>query len=361
MDQGKWGVIDKYGLPDFRLIADNDESPPRTLSLLSLEFSKVRYAAVTAVSFASLLQIVTVAQGLRGEAVEHSFTVDGITRKYLIFAPKGFNKPLPVVLALHGGGSNARQMERYTRFNDLAAKVGFLVVYPEAVDGNWNDGRGMPGVKAQQDNIDDVKFVRLIVDRLSREQKIDRSWIFCTGISNGGFMSHRLATEASDLIAAIAPVVGGMAPAIAKKFHPTYPVSILIIQGDADPLVPIRGGAVGFPRGRKRGLVIPTEETIALYVRRNGNQGEPTVTILDRDEKDGTSVEIRKYPDGAGGVKTHVYIVRNGGHTWAGRPLYLPEMLIGKASQEFSATGVIWEIFKSCPPRISSPTSKIAK
>jgi poly(3-hydroxybutyrate) depolymerase len=58
-------------------------------------------------------------------AVEHSVIVDGMRRRYLIFAPKRFDKPLLVVLALHGGGSNARQMERYTRFNDLAAKEGF--------------------------------------------------------------------------------------------------------------------------------------------------------------------------------------------------------------------------------------------
>ncbi len=296
-----------------------------------------------------------------GGAVEHSVTVDGMRRRYLVFPPMGFEKPLPVVLAFHGGGSNARQMERYTRFNDLATKEGFLVVYPEAVDGNWNDGRGIAGVRSQQENIDDVKFVKTLVDRISKDLKIDRSRVFCTGISNGAFMSHRLATEASDLIAAVAPVVGGMAPAMAKQFQPHHPVSILIIQGDADPLVPIRGGIVGFPRGRKRGLVVPTEETISIYVRRNGNRGEPTVTTLDRDEKDGTSVEIRKYPDGPGGVKTHLYIVNNGGHTWAGRPLYLPEMLIGKASQEFSATEVIWEFFKSCSPRLALPASKNSK
>src|SRR5271157_2699103 len=251
-------------------------------------------ASLAVVIFAS---IATPAEP-KGGAVGHTVTVDGISRKYLVFAPKGFDKPLPVVLAFHGGGSKARQMERYTRFNDLAAKEGLLVVYPEAVEGNWNDGRGIEGVRAQQENIDDVKFVRTILDRMSKEHKIDRSRVFCTGISNGAFMSHRLAAEASDLITAIAPVVGGMAPAMAKKYHPDQSVSILIIQGDADPLVPIRGGMVGFPRGRKRGLVVPTEETIALYVRWNGNKGKPTVTTLDRDEKDGTSVEIRKYPGG---------------------------------------------------------------
>jgi hypothetical protein len=59
-------------------------------------------------------------------------------------------------------------------------------------------------------------------------------------------------------------------------------------------LLPIRGGIVGFPRGRKRGQVIPTEETLDLYVKRNGNRGDSTVKSLDRCEKDGTSVEIRK-------------------------------------------------------------------
>ena len=76
-----------------------------------------------------------------------------------------------------------------------------------------------------------------------------------------------------EAIAAIAPVVGGMAPAMAKKFHPAHPVSILIIQGDADPLVPIRGGTVGFFRGSRRGHVIPTEETISLYVRATATRG----------------------------------------------------------------------------------------
>ena len=111
-------------------------------------------ASLAVVIFAS---IATPAEP-NGGAFEHSVTVDGISRNYLVFAPQRFDKPLPMVLALHGGGSNARQMERYTRFNDLAAKEGFLVVYPEAVEGNWNDGRGMPGVRAQQENIDDVKF-----------------------------------------------------------------------------------------------------------------------------------------------------------------------------------------------------------
>ena len=284
-------------------------------------------------------------------AVEHQITIDGLERTYLVFVPSKMDRPLPVVLAFHGGGGNARQMERFSRFDELAEREGFVVIYPEAIDGNWNDGRGVEFMRAQRENINDVKFVRLLLDDLGKTIEIDRRRIFATGISNGGFISHRLAAEASDLICGIAPVVGGMAPTVFEKFDPPQPVSILLIQSDADPLVPIGGGDVGVEGGRKRGKVVATTETLATYVKRNGNTGEPMITTLDNDPKDGTTVEIAKYRDGLGGVKTTYYLVKNGGHNWPGRGRIGREQTTGKACQEFNATQVIWDFFKSCPSR----------
>jgi polyhydroxybutyrate depolymerase len=284
-------------------------------------------------------------------AEKHSLTVDGHERSYLLVCPKDSAGPLPLVLAFHGGRGSAQQMQRYSRFDALVDKEQFIVAYPEALDGNWNDGREVQAIRAQRGNIDDVKFVRALVDDLEKHCRIDRARIFATGISNGAFISHRLAAEASDLVAAIAPVVGGMAPQIARKFAPKFPVSIVIIQGDADPLIPFAGGPVAANLGPGRGLSAPTLDTLALYVKRNGNPGQPTITTQDNDPDDGTTLEIKKYANGPGGVKTELYLVKNGGHCWPGRPAYLPERTIGKASQEFSATDVIWSFFKSCPPR----------
>jgi polyhydroxybutyrate depolymerase len=143
---------------------------------------------------------------------------------------------MPVLIALHGGGGKAQQMERNTKFDDLAEKEGFIVIYPESFGGYWNDGRGVEFMRAQKENINDVKFIKSLVENTAKEHKIDAGRVFATGISNGGFMSHRLANEASDVIAGIAPAVGGLAPAIAEKFKPEFPASILIVQGDADPL-----------------------------------------------------------------------------------------------------------------------------
>ena len=238
------------------------------------------------------------------------------SRTYLLFVPTGAKEPLPVVLMFHGGGGNARQAERFSKFDELAQKEGFVVVYPESIEGHWNDGRGAQMMRARRENIDDVKFVRSIVNDVAKDHKIDRGRVFSTGVSNGGFISHRLAADASDLVAAIAPVVGGIAAPIAEKFKPKYPVSILIIQGDADRVVPYHGGDVALLGGQSRGKLIDTDETLAKYLALNGNQGEPVVTTLDTGPNDPVKVEARKYADGPGGVKTYLYIMHNGGHTW---------------------------------------------
>jgi polyhydroxybutyrate depolymerase len=249
-------------------------------------------------------------------------------------------------------------MERYSRFNPVAAKEGFCVVYPEAIDGNWNDGRGIEFMRAHREKVDDVKFLRTILDELARERPIDRGRVFATGMSNGGIMSHYLAIHGADWIAGIAPVAGGMTPQMVSTFPDHPPISLLIVQGDADPLIPFRGGPIAGMGGKDRGRVIPTDETLALYLKRNAITGKPTVTTLDHDPKDGTSVEIQKFPDGTGGFKTTYILVKNGGHTWPGSPPYLPRAIIGVASQELAASEAIWDFFKSCPPRPVRKESK---
>lgn len=308
---------------------------------------------ILAILLASLMSVPASATQLwsRG-AVEKTIEVDGLTRKYLVYVPNGADGPLPLVLAFHGGSGKPIQMERYGRFNGLAEKEKFVVAYPEAVDGNWNDGRGVPFIRAQREDIDDVKFVRMVIDDIGRQCQLDNSRVFATGISNGAFISHRLAAQASDVITAAAPVVGGMAPSIAESFAPKHPISLLVIQGDVDPLVPINGGYVGFRGGRRRGELVPTKVAVAKYLKANGITGEPSVkTLDDADPNDGTTTEATTYPAGRGGAKVQLYVVKNGGHTWPGRRPYLPEQLIGKTSQDFDASQVIWEFFKSCPPR----------
>lgn len=291
---------------------------------------------------------------LRNRGEQKSIVVDKLNRSFVVYSPKGQSEtPLPLVFVLHGGGSGtSRQLERFTKFNDLAQREGFITCYPDGYEGNWNDGRGVSFIKAHSENVDDVKFFRAMVNQVSKESNVDRSRIFATGISNGGFMSHRLAAEASDVFSAVAPIVGGMAVLIGQNFKPKHPVSLFVIQGEADPLVPYAGGEVGYKLGRKRGKLLPTTTTIQKYLVRNGIRDRPKSKVMpDRDPDDGTITETRSWPAGEGGSKVQFYSIRNGGHTWPGRPLYAPERLIGKVGNDFDACEEIWKFFKSCPPR----------
>ncbi len=191
-----------------------------------------------------------------------SIVVDGRTRSYRLHIPAGLagTTPAPIVLVLHGGGGNGRGMERLTGFSRLADRERFIVVYPDAVDGNWVDGRVGMRTEAHRKGIDDVAFIAALLDEVARRRPIDAKRVFATGISNGGIFSHYLAANLADRIVAIAPVAGGLADPFYRAFAPSQPVSVFILQGTADPLMPFDGGAVAWGG---RGQIIAADETRA--------------------------------------------------------------------------------------------------
>src|SRR5574341_231323 len=113
-------------------------------------------AAITVMGVGALTG--TAAFGSAGSTSPREMEVGGIQRTYSIHLPSRFpgGRPAGLVLVLHGGGGNGRQIERHTGFSPLADREGFIAVYPDAVDRNWNDGRGAAGISAQRQNVDDV-------------------------------------------------------------------------------------------------------------------------------------------------------------------------------------------------------------
>jgi len=293
----------------------------------------------------------------------HSLTVDGRERTFIVHAPRDPlpGRALPVVFLLHGGGGRGERMAA-SGFGRLAARHGFLAVYPSGWQNHWNDGRGASRIRAQVAGVDDVKFLRAIVDDLEKRHRIDRGRIFASGVSNGGIFAHTLAARAADLFAGVAPIIGGLAEPVAADFRPSHPISLLVIQGDADALVPINGGPIaGSDRG---GRIVAMEDMLRKYLAHNGIAAPPTVeTAPDRDPYDGTTTLIRRYPPGRGGARVEVWLVRGGGHTVPGHRMFrsaLLEARVGKTSGDFDAFEVIWHFFQSCPPR-KAPTESGAR
>ncbi len=289
------------------------------------------------------------AKDIKPEFLTVKLTFEGKERSYLIHLPPVYQPgtSLPLVLALHGGGGTAANMEKLTRFSAVSDQGGFILCYPQGIGKNWNDGRDIKNAKAVQENINDVGFLLALMDKLIADYGVDRHRIYMTGISNGGFMSHRMGLDAADRLAAIAPVAANLAEDV-LNLKPSQPISILIINGDEDPLVPWAGGYVGFG-AKKRGKCISAMETLHFWQTANGiTAGTELVTnLLERDDKDGTRVQVLMSHNNSTGADVVLYDVQGGGHTWPGGWQYLGVWLVGRTSREINASVVIWEFFKT--------------
>ena len=180
--------------------------------------------------------------------------VDKRSRTCLVHVPPKYDpkKPTPVVLAFHGGGSNAEQMIKFCGLNETADKHGFIVVYPSGTGRlekllTFNGGNCCG--YAMTNRVDDVACTRALLDDLAKVVNVDPKRVYATGMSNGAIMSYRLASELSDRIAAIAPVGGPMGT---ETCSPKRPVSVIHFHGKDDEFAPFKGGKGKGVPGRPR-------------------------------------------------------------------------------------------------------------
>lgn len=275
---------------------------------------------------------------------------NNLDRTYHVYQPVGFNiqYSAPLVIALHGGGGTGKQMDAGTnnQFKTEAGKRGWLVVFPDGVEKGWNDGREIVTRKGpQRVGVDDVGFISAMIDRMKADYNIDLHRVYATGISNGGFMSQRLAIELSDRIAAVGIVTANLTTIMQDK-TPKQPVGVLYMNGTEDPLVPFDGGAVKV-LGQKRGEILSTDESVKWWVQHLGCIKQPEkAPMQDTNAKDGTTTEVETYASCREQVIVKLYRVKGGGHTWPGGKQYLPKKMIGKVSLDFNGTKDVFDFFE---------------
>lgn len=279
---------------------------------------------------------------------------NGLERSYRIHIPPDLpqNTTPMLLFVLHGGGGTGEGMERSLTlggFNTLADQHNCIVVYPDGFEKNWNDGRKNCSDPAHQQNIDDIGFFTILIENLSNEFNIDQNRIFITGISNGAMMSYRLACEMPEKIAAIAPVAGVLPIDLLPYNISEVPISVCVISGTHDPLVPWEGGLVGFPRN-PRGIVLSVPESVSFWVMHNNCSTPPNSTLLpDIDPADHTWVQRDIYSNATNNTVVILYTIYNGGHTWPDGYQYLPKSLIGRTTHDINANTVIWDFFSAHP------------
>ncbi len=280
--------------------------------------------------------------------------IDGRARTWIRFIPVHHqsDKPCPLILVLHGGGSTAEAMTTITEhgFEHLAEMPhgDAVILYPDAVETNWHDDREGLDTAAVVQHVDDVAFLREAIRKTGQETAIDPQLIFAVGLSSGGLMCYRLAREAPE-IAAIA-VVAGLLPMEAKALPWPHPVSTLIIAGTEDKLMPSRGGPLG-SESNPRGEVLSLSDTTHFILTQNALEDTPQELTLaaNTDAHDVTSCRAQIY--GLTGSAVAVYTIIGGGHTWPSGRQYLPEGLIGRTSHAINACQVCWDFFLNHPHR----------
>jgi polyhydroxybutyrate depolymerase len=267
---------------------------------------------------------------MSGDAV---WTIEssGVPRLVNLHVPPGYDPTTPTALVLnfHGFTSDGIQEDVLSQMDPKADDESFLVMYPIGTGAplSWNAGACCGTAAAT--GVDDIQFVRDILDTASARLCVDPKRVYATGMSNGGFLSHRIGCELADRVAAVAPVAGVLG---VDTCTPSRAMPVMHFHGTADPLVPWDGSAaLGF---------ISVADSFAGWAQRVGCTGAPVQTYAHGDASCST------YSQCSGGADVTLCKVDGGGHTWPGGT---PVPTLGPTSTDLSATDAMWTFFAAHP------------
>jgi polyhydroxybutyrate depolymerase len=228
--------------------------------------------------------------------------------------------------------------DRWTGFSALADEACFVLAMPSAVGEIWNDGRFRG---SSSEGVDDVGYLLAVAEDACERLPIDRGRIYAVGMSNGATMAGRLACEQAGRIAAVAQVAGTVAVDVIERCRPAMAVPILSIHGTRDRYAPYAGGSA---RGmlarlivrRAAGPCLGVEEWARFWTGVNQADDGPVIQTLPPD------TTVRRWRGATPASDIVFYRVERGGHTWPGNRMWMPPFM-GRTSQTFDATRVIWE------------------
>ncbi len=285
----------------------------------------------------------------------YEFDQDGLSR-YAYFHLPSRPQPVegwPLVLALHGGGSTPLGMMHFSQILRASDDYGFAVVLPAGTGPSeefltWNAGRCCGHAARRQ--VDDVAFLRHVVEDACDRGAIDSTRVYATGISNGGMMAYRLAAELPHLFAAIAPVAGALVcdpPALVRA------IPVIHFHGTQDEFVPYDGGRgarslrrVDFPsvadslsRWRMACGLTPLDSTETLF---RGQQPSPDRWVPQSDQRIMVTRHVHAQHEERDAIVE--ITIDGGGHTWPGVAPPLPFM--GPTVMSVSANELIWRFFE---------------
>ncbi|MVM35352.1 alpha/beta fold hydrolase [Spirosoma sp. HMF4905] len=269
----------------------------------------------------------------------------GQTRLYWLHVPpvyKQNDELLPLVIALHGGGGSGQQFESQSKLSEKADQEGFIVVYPDGLQNpgvlglrTWNAGNCCGQIASVQ-HVDDVGFMRKLIDKLVATRRVDPKKVYALGHSNGAMLCYRLACELPDKLAAIAANSGTMQVKTACK--PNRVMPILHVHSQLDRNVPYTGG-VGTKSINKQ-WNSPVDSTLTVFAQLA--KCTTTKQVVKATDK----YTFYKWADCQNGTEIQYYLTTDGGHSWPGGTKAV--RFIGDSpSDAFVNNDLIWAFFKN--------------
>lgn len=276
-----------------------------------------------------VILVALASSGLFAQDFVDTLMSSGQERVYRVHLPNGTAPvtPVPVVMAFHGLGDNMNNFSNIG-FSQLSNTEDFIVVYPQAsvlpgLGAGWRIGTPLDG------GISDVDFVAQMLDSLRAEYTIDDDRIYATGFSMGGFMSHLLACELNDQIAAIAAHSGTMGTSKLGSCTNALKTPVMHLHGTGDGTIEYPGGNFFsvFPYQGARDMT-------DLWADLNECNAASDSSRVPDTMSDGFTIDQFTYTDCKDSTEVILYRVNGFPHNWLFN------------NNDISATPVIWEFFK---------------
>jgi polyhydroxybutyrate depolymerase len=259
-----------------------------------------------------------------------TLTHAGVEYGYVVNVPPSYDgtKRTPLVVNWPGAGAGGAEQAFYSGMNATSDAEGFIVVYPTAPDRTWAAGSCCAQFRdGGNPDRDDIGFARALVAEITRIGCIDSKKIYSTGMSTGGFMSHRLACEAADIFAAVAPVAGKMG---VLPCTPSRPVPVLHFHGTMDQTIPYDS-----PMFSPENVNVP--DMMANWAMRDGCTKGPATTF------EMGNVTCKTWWECSGGSEVTLCTAECDGHCWPGATFCLNAMPFTTA---ISASQSSWKFLR---------------
>jgi polyhydroxybutyrate depolymerase len=277
-----------------------------------------------------------------------TMSVKGQTRTYQIHLPPSWMPGAsgPVVIALHGMLQSAGGMESYLGMERVADREGFAVVYPHGLGNAWKDGRA-PALRMTfwSPPGDDVEFLSELVRTLVDQRIADPSRVYLMGLSNGGYMTYRMACERPELFAAFATLSATVPSTYVHSCRPHHAVPVLMMNGTADMVVPFYGN--GLPGQMS---LLPVIDTAKLFAKLNGCEKPAETAVPRRSSMEATSVTLIYWSNCRDQSAVVLFRVNGGGHQspsiGPGKETPVGLRILGLRNHDIDAAEEVWAFFR---------------